>query len=196
MGSSQYVGTLTVWCLWSSALLRRFSQATRRGIWLEPSGHIGCYVNSPRSIRLVAIIMGKLTDKYGARIIIAIGALIGGLSYWLMSDVSSIWKLYLYFGIGIGVCIGSSYTPINATVSKWFVEKRAFAIGITLIGISVGSILLPPLITYIITTHDWHDAYIMMSIIVCITAVPIVTLLGRKPQQPAEAADDKPIRTR
>jgi MFS family permease len=136
---------------------------------------------------LFGIIMGKLTDKYGARILIAIGALIGGLSYWLMSDISSLWQLYLYFGIGVGVCIGSCYTPINATVSKWFLEKRALAIGITLVGISAGSMLLPPLVTYIITTRDWHNAYIMLSIIVCITAVPAVALLGRKPQQPAEA---------
>ena len=72
---------------------------------------------------LIGIIMGRLTDKYKVRIIIFIGVLIGGLSYLLLSNMNSLWQLYLYFGLGAGICVGSTYTPVNATISKWFVEK-------------------------------------------------------------------------
>ena len=131
---------------------------------------------------LVAIMMGRLTDKYGARILLAFGALLGGLGYLLMSHVSSIWQLYVYFGICIGVCM-ASYAPISATVSRWFVEKRVLALGITSIGSAVGCMLLPPIIAHVIAGHGWRPAYMMLAIVVFITAVPALILLGRNPLQ-------------
>ena len=152
---------------------------------------------------LVGIMMGRLTDKYGARMPIAIGALIGGLAYWLMSYASSLWQLYLYFGIGVGICVGSCYAPVSTIVSKWFVEKRALALGITLLGITIGQMLLSPLSAYVITTHGWRPAYLMLAVIVWITAIPAVILLGKNPPQPTrtdrssvEGRIGKPVQSR
>lgn len=136
---------------------------------------------------LIGIIVGKLTDKYKVRKIIIIGALIGGLSYLLLSNMNSLWQLYLYFGLGAGICVGSTYTPVNATVSKWFVEKRALALGIALMGITVGQMVLSPIIAYIITEHSWRTAYIVLSIVVFVTAIPAVILIGKTPPVPAQS---------
>ncbi|OGP62934.1 MAG: hypothetical protein A2169_14045 [Deltaproteobacteria bacterium RBG_13_47_9] len=135
---------------------------------------------------LIAIIMGKLTDKYNVRIIIIIGVLIGGLSYLLLSNINSLWQLYLYFGLGAGICMGSTYTPVNATVSKWFVEKRALALGIAIMGITVGQMVLSPITAYIITEHGWRTAYLVLSIVVFVTAIPAVILIGKTPPVPAQ----------
>jgi OFA family oxalate/formate antiporter-like MFS transporter len=135
---------------------------------------------------LIAIIMGRLTDKYNVRIIIIIGVLIGGLSYLLLSNINSLWQLYLYFGLGAGICMGSTYTPVNATVSKWFVEKRALALGIAIMGITVGQMVLSPITAYIITEHGWRTAYLVLSIVVFVTAIPAVILIGKTPPVPAQ----------
>jgi MFS family permease len=149
---------------------------------------------------LVGIMMGRLTDRYGARIPLAVGTLIGGLAYLLMSQTSSIWQLYLYLGVGQGICVGSCYAPISTTVSRWFVEKRALALGITLLGITIGQMLLSPLSTHVITTHSWHSAYMMLAVIVWVTAIPAVILLGRAPQpassSSAEGKAGKPTPSR
>jgi MFS family permease len=137
---------------------------------------------------LAGIIMGQLTDRYGARILIVIGALIGGLGYLLMSQSSSLWHLYVYFGFCTGLCSGSCWTPITATVSKWFVEKRVLALGITTIGIMVGQMLLPPLVALVVVPYGWRFTYVMLSIVVWITVVPAAILLGRNPPQHAEVA--------
>lgn len=135
---------------------------------------------------LIAIIMGRLTDKYNVRIIISIGVLIGGISYILLSNMNSLWHLYLYFGLGIGICVGSTYTPVNATISKWFDQKRALAIGIALMGITIGQMVLSPIIAYIITEHGWRTAYTVLSIVVFVTAIPAVILIGKTPPVPAQ----------
>jgi MFS family permease len=134
---------------------------------------------------LIGIIMGKLTDKYNVRIIITIGVLIGGVSYLLLSNIKILWHLYLYFGLGAGVCVGSTYTPVNATISKWFVEKRALALGIALMGITVGQMVLSPITAYIITEHGWRTAYLVLAMVVFVTAIPAVIVIGKPPPAPA-----------
>lgn len=132
---------------------------------------------------LVGILTGRLTDKYGARILIATGALLGGVGYLLMSQTSSLWQLYVYFGVIIGICIGSCWVPITATVSRWFVQKRVLALGITTSGLTIGQMFLPPLVAHFITCYGWRPTYIMLAIVVWIAAIPAVILLGRNPPQ-------------
>ncbi|MDP6179066.1 MAG: MFS transporter, partial [Desulfatiglandales bacterium] len=139
---------------------------------------------------LFGILMGTLTDKYGARILIAIGGILGGLGYLLMSQVSSLWQLYLYFGVMVGMCLAGCWTPIMATVSRLFVGKRILALGIATSGITIGSMIMPPLTAYFIASYGWRPAYLLLAAIVCISAIPGVMLLGRNPPQDSGTRDN------
>ncbi|MFC1903052.1 MFS transporter [Chloroflexota bacterium] len=130
---------------------------------------------------LVGIIVGRLTDKYGARVLLAVGALSGGSGYLLMSQSSSLWHLYSYFGIMVGIFIGSCWTPVNATVSKWFTRRRALALGITNSGLMVGQMIVPPLAAFVTVSSGWRPAYIMLAFIVWIALVPAILILGKNP---------------
>ena len=132
---------------------------------------------------LIGIVAGRLSDKYGARVLIATGIIMGVLGYLLMYRVSSLWQLYAYFGLMVGVCLGTGFSPTLATVSRWFTRKRVLAIGITTGGIAVGQTVLTPLVAYFITGYGWRPAYLLLAIILLITAVPAVILLGARPQQ-------------
>lgn len=132
----------------------------------------------------VAIVMGRLTDKYGTRIILAFGAVTGVLGYLLMSRVSSIWQLYIFLGVLIGVCIGTSWAPVNATVSKWFVKQRVLALSIVTLGPAIGHMLVPPFSAWLIEGYSLSVAYTTLAIIVFVTSFPAVLVLGKKPPDP------------
>ncbi|MFC1980047.1 MFS transporter [Chloroflexota bacterium] len=132
---------------------------------------------------LATIIAGRLADKYGERIIVVIGALLVGLGYLLMSQISSIWQLYLYFGIIIGIGMAACWTPINAAISKRFIEKRILALGIATSGMTIGQMYMAPITVHWITTYGWHIAYIMLAIILILTIIPSLKLPGRITQQ-------------
>lgn len=132
---------------------------------------------------IIGVIAGRLTDRYGARVIIGIGAFLGGLGYLLMSQVSSLWQLHLYFGIMAGASMGTCFTPIVATVSKWFTEKRVLVVGLTTVGIATGQMILPPIVAFFMADHGWRSAYVLLAIVLWITAVPAVILLRKKPPQ-------------
>ncbi len=130
-----------------------------------------------------AIAMGHLTDRYGARMFLLLGAIAGGLGYFLLSQVNSLWQFYLYYGLFVGICAGTSWAPINATVSRWFVEKRVLALSFATLGTVIGYMVLPPFMAMIIEGYGWRLAYIILAIIVFASALPAVIVLRRKPPQ-------------
>ncbi|MBN1319600.1 MAG: MFS transporter [Thermoleophilia bacterium] len=130
---------------------------------------------------LIGIVMGRFTDRYSTRLVIIIGMLIGTVSYVMLWKMSSLWQLYLCFGVGGGICVGSTYTPVNATISKWFAERRTLALGIALMGITVGPMVLSPVMARVITTDGWRTAYLALAIVVFACALPAAVLLDRPP---------------
>jgi MFS family permease len=130
---------------------------------------------------VIGVIMGRVTDRYNVRAVIALGGLVGALGYLLLTILSSLWQFYVFFGVATGICLGCTYAPVNATISKWFPEKNALALGVALMGITVGQMVLSPVVAHVIATMGWRTAYVMLAIIVIACAVPAVILLGRVP---------------
>jgi len=97
----------------------------------------GAYAVSLWISGLLAVLMGALTDRYGPRIVLAIGGLMGGLGYLLLSRTGALWYLYAGFAL-IAVNTSTTWTPIIATISRWFDEKRVLALGIVTGGIGLG----------------------------------------------------------
>ncbi len=127
------------------------------------------------------ILAGRVTDKYGARWVIVSGTLLGGLGYVLMYFLTSLWQLYIFFGLLVGFCMGTCWTPLIATVSRWFVEKRVLAVGILTSGLTVGNMLVPPIMAYFINSFGWRSAYLLVALIVFCVAIPSIIVLGKKP---------------
>jgi len=130
---------------------------------------------------LVGIVAGRLTDRYGARIVITSGALLGFLGYALAYQISTLWELYLYFGIIVGTSMGTCFVPVIATVSKLFTDTRVLAVGITIGGIGIGQMTIPLLAAHFSDGYGWRPAFILMGSIVLIASLPAMIWLKSKP---------------
>ncbi|HUT71171.1 MAG TPA: MFS transporter [Desulfatiglandales bacterium] len=79
---------------------------------------------------LIAIVMGGLTDKFGARIVITVSAFFIGLGCFLRSRVASLWQFYLFYGIIMGVGMGSSWS----TFDRLFIRRyRQLSAGVLVV---------------------------------------------------------------
>jgi MFS family permease len=130
----------------------------------------------------IGILTGRLSDKYGARTIVAVGTFFGVLGYVLMFRASSLWQLYVYFGLFLGIGISCSWVPLIATVSRLFTEKRVLAIGILTSGLTVGSMFVPPFTAYFITIYGWRISFLILALILLIACLPAIFILGNYPQ--------------
>lgn len=137
---------------------------------------------------LMGIIMGRMTDRFNTRAVVAIGMIVGTASYSLLSVVESLWQFYLCFGVGAGIYAGSTYAPISATLSKWFGAKRTLALGIALMGITVGQMILAPVISWVVDTNGWRTAFVVLAVIAFVCALPALVLMRKAPEGAAAAA--------
>ncbi len=131
----------------------------------------------------LSIVMGRLTDRFGPRVVLTICGFLIGLGYLLMSQSGAIWQLYLFYGVIIGSGMGGSWVPMVSTVARWFVKRRNLMTGIVLTGVSTGTLIAPPVATRLISAYDWRTSYVIVGSVVLVAAVLVAQLLRRDPTQ-------------
>jgi OFA family oxalate/formate antiporter-like MFS transporter len=132
----------------------------------------------------LAIFTGWVTDRYGPRIIVAIGGFFLGLGLILTSQISAAWQLYLFYGLMGGFGLSVAFAPLMATVSRWFVSKRGLAIGIVAAGIGAGTAVMSPLAAHLVATYEgWSQPYIILGLLALIIIIPGALLLRRSPEE-------------
>jgi len=136
-----------------------------------------------------SIIMGRLTDRIGPRIVLTICGFLIGLGYLLMSQVGAVWQLYLFYGVIIGGGMGGSWVPIASTAARWFVKRRSLMTGIVLTGVGAGTLIVPPVASRLISAYSWPTSYLILGGIVLVTVISIAQLLRRDPTQTKQMPD-------
>ena len=132
---------------------------------------------------LFYIVTGKLNDRFGPRVVVSVCCLLLGAGYLLMSQVSDIWQLYLFYGVIIGIGMSGSFVPLGSTVARWFVKRKGAMIGIAVAGISVGTMIMPPVASWLISSYGWRTSYVVMGLIVLVITISAAQFLRRDPTQ-------------
>jgi MFS family permease len=122
----------------------------------------------------VSPFIGRLVDRYGGGKLIAVGAVVAGLGFVMLSFTSALWYFYVGYAVyGIGNIV-TSHVPTTAIVSNWFKKRRGVAIGTMGIGIGLGGLVLAPLVGgYLIPHLEWRSTYIAMAIINSVIVIPL-----------------------
>ena len=130
------------------------------------------------------IMMGRLTDRVGPRLVLTICGFLIGLGYLLMARVETVWQLYLVYGVIIGSGMGGSWVPIVATIARWFVKRRSLITGIVLTGVSAGTLIAPPVASRLISVYGWPESYLILGVTVLVAVILVAQLLRREPGRP------------
>ncbi len=128
---------------------------------------------------ILAFPFGRLIDRFDPKLTVLVSGLCLGLATLLMGYVSFIWQVYVYYGLLFSLGIAGIYTPLMATVSRWFQARRGFAIGLTAAGIGAGYLVLSPLSAWLISSFGWRVAYISLGIFTCIVFIPVARFVRK-----------------
>ncbi len=139
------------------------------------------------------IVTGRLNDKVGPRIVLSGCGLFMGLGYLLMSQVNGIWHIYLFYGVIIAVGMSGGYVPITSTVTRWFESnaKRGLMIGISIAGTGIGTMIMPPLANWLISSYGWRTSYTVIGIMVLVLIMAAAQFMKRAPEQMQQPSRDR-----
>jgi len=122
---------------------------------------------------IAAPFVGYITDKQGPKKVMTLSALVSGAAFILVSFTSSIWHLYLSYGLLSLGSTGIGFIPVSSVLSKWFVRRRGTAIGSAMVGIAVGGLVMAPLTGLINAYFGWRVSFVVLGLLVWLLGLPI-----------------------
>lgn len=143
----------------------------------------GAYSMYMLAAGILGIFTGRLSDKYGPRILVTISGLLAGIGLLLMSQINSLWQVYLIWGLFMGIGGSCVVVPVLSTIPRWFTKKRGIAMGITAAGFGLGAVISPLLAQWLISTYDWRQAFIILGLVTFIIIIPLAQFMKHSPQR-------------
>ena len=129
----------------------------------------------------LSMITGRMSDRFGPRVVLVAGAVAMFTGLMLTSRVDSLGVGYVTYGAGVGIAAACGYVPMVATVGGWFVQHRALAVGLAVAGIGVGTMVMSPLSAAMIDRYGWRDTYVVFAISGALVLLACVPLVDRPP---------------
>jgi len=103
---------------------------------------------------------GVLVDRFGPRALLSIGTVIAGLSWILAAQASSVFTLYLTYGLLGGIGTGIVYVGVIGHMVQWFPDKRGLATGLVAAGYGMGALLTTFPIASMLRESSYQDALV------------------------------------
>ena len=129
------------------------------------------------------IALGRLVDRFGPKLVVVGSALLIGAGYFLMSKVTSLWQLFLFYSVLGGIGVSSGNVTLLPPIARWFVKRRGLMTGIVKIGSGLGQAIVPLVAGMLITGFGWRETCIMMGILGVVGIIPIAQLLKHDPHE-------------
>ncbi|MES2786206.1 MAG: MFS transporter [Pseudomonadota bacterium] len=131
---------------------------------------------------LGGVLMGRLSDRFGVVMPVAVGAVGLGVGFIGAGLAPNLWVFCLMQGIFIGL-LGTSATfaPLVADTSQWFDRRRGIALAICMSGNYVAGAVWPPVMQFFIDSVGWRQTYIGIGVFCVVTMLPLSLVLRRRP---------------
>ena len=134
-----------------------------------------------------------LVDRYGPRIMVAIGGVLAGIAWVIDANAHSLAVLYtgaVIAGIGAGIvygtCIGNAL--------KWFAGRRGLAAGLTSAGFGAGAAITVIPLKKMIDTSGYAHTFFVFGILQGLVILVVSMLLVTPPKAPPREAEGQPAR--
>jgi MFS family permease len=132
---------------------------------------------------LSAPVVGLLLDRFEACNVMALGVAAVGLAFLGASRVNSFAPMVaLYALLGLGISAGT-LAPAAFVTANWFEERRGLALGIVMMGTTIGATVMTQVASLAVVYHGWRVAYIVLGAPVLLLGIPavIATVRSRPP---------------
>lgn len=133
-------------------------------------------------------VWGAVSDRYGARIVVVIGAVLLGLALVLASRAQSLLAFQLGYGVLVGLAASTFFAPMIALTTSWFDRHRSLAVSLVSAGMGVAPMTISPFARWLISAYDWRTAMFAIGIGAWALLLPAVLVVRQPPEAPRDSS--------
>ena len=131
---------------------------------------------------VLGIAMGRVNDQIGPRILLTASTVVFALGFILMSRMTALWHLYLFYGLLCGLGVAAHDVVVLSTVARWFTRGRGLMSGLVKTGAGIGQLIVPLFAAFFILRHGWRDATMVVGLVDLIVMVIAAQVVRRDPK--------------
>jgi MFS family permease len=128
---------------------------------------------------LGAPVIGWLMDRFEARIVMSIGALIAVAGMVCASLTHSFLPMIGAFVLIGGGAAASTVVPGQVVAANWFSDNRGLAISVTIAGAATGGVIMPVYADYLVRHFGLSATFLALAAPILVIAVPLIMLIVR-----------------
>ena len=133
--------------------------------------------------------IGYLVDRFGVTKSLISASLLISANFLFCALSGSLFSIiFSHFFLGLGTSAG--FGPLIADISHWFSKKRGIAVAIIASGNYLSGVIWSPFIAYILTSGDWREIYLILSLVISLVVIPLSFHLRKKPTEIRSAPND------
>ncbi|MBG94713.1 MAG: MFS transporter [Chloroflexi bacterium] len=169
-----------------------FLEPMRNDLGLGLTHIAGLYTLGSLCAAMTMFFVGRLLDRYGARVMLVSVSICFGLATVWMSNISSPIELLIGFALIRTLGQGSLSLIPTTLVSLWFVRLRGRAMAFHSLGSSFSQAIFPPFIHMLIQSSGWRNAWLSLGVtILGVLLLPALILVRRTPESIGLVPDGK-----
>ena len=133
---------------------------------------------------VLAPIMGRWIARGSIRNIMTLGCFATAVGFLLGSRTTQLWQLGLIFGTLLTFGVATmGHLVSQSLVVNWFDEKRAMALGISLMGVSLSGMLMAHVTTRLLAVGGWRWAFELFGWVNLCAAPAVWFLVVGRPEE-------------
>lgn len=109
------------------------------------------------------LLAGFAENRLSARAGMVVTAAAMALGFVAASFTSSLLWIIAFYGVFVGLAIGFGTNWVMAIVLKWFPDKQGFASGALVMGFGLGTMVLSPFVTMLLSAVGWRMTFLVLG---------------------------------
>ena len=139
----------------------------------------------------------QISKRAGHKIALILAGILSALGFILTGSLqdTSVFVLYITYGVLAGAGIGIAYNVLIATVSAWFPDKKGLCSGCLMMGFGASALVLGNVANAMFNSDlGWRSTYTFLGIAICVVLV-LSGILLKKPDQQVVFPEQKTVKT-
>ena len=148
------------------------------------------------AVGIFMFFVGRWQEKYGIKRMITIGAIICGLSVFIIAYASNLYMLYLWAFL-MGTSSAFVYLPAVTTVQRWYPMRRGLVSGIVSLLFGLSAAIMSPVFRYMFESMGYVPMNLTLAILALLVGIVAAQFTEApktipSPQTPTRKEDTKP----
>jgi MFS family permease len=119
-------------------------------------------------------VVGRLVDRFGARVVCALGGLVMATSLALTGRMTTLWEFYLYYAVigSLGLA-ATGHVMGSVMLARWFVRHRGVAMSALGAASMAGMAVLVPAAMWCILRYGWRASFVILGLASLAVTLPL-----------------------